>query len=111
MKKQILLTTDTLKKTVQDKKVDYDTAWKDVIEDLFKLFLLEFCPEIYQDIDFRKKPVSLSKELRRIIKDNKIGRRFADVLVKVHLKDGSIRCLFIHIEVQGRPDKTLPPRM
>jgi len=111
MKKQILLTTDTLKKTAKDKKVDYDTAWKDVIEDLFKLFLLEFYQEIYQDIDFRKKPVFLSKELRRIIKDNKIGKRFADVLVKVHLKDGSIRCLFIHIEVQGKPDKTLPERM
>ncbi len=35
---------------------------------------------------------------------NNVGKRLADVLVRVYLKDGSKRCLgiFIHIEVQGR---------
>jgi hypothetical protein len=92
-------------------KVDYDSAWKDIIEDLFSQFLEFFFPEIHKDIDFSKKCEFLSKELRKIVKDNKIGQRFADVLVKVHLKDGSIRCLFIHIEVQGYPDDDFPERM
>ncbi len=111
MKKQKLPTTDMIEKTIEDENVNYDTAWKDVIEDLFKLFLEYFYPAIAQEIDFRIKPVYLSQELRRIIKDNQIGKRYADVLVKVQLKDGAIGCLFIHIEVQGSPDKTLPLRM
>ncbi len=92
-------------------KVDRDSAWKDVVEDLFSQFLEFFFPEIHKDIDFSMKWEFLSKELRKIVKDNKIGQRFADVLVKVHLKDGSIRCLFIHIEVQGYPDDDFPERM
>jgi len=49
--------------------------------------------------------------LRKIFKDSKVGKRFADVLVKVHLKDGSTQCIFIHIEVQGTPDPGLPERI
>lgn len=92
-------------------KVDCDSVWKDLIEELFSQFLEFFFPEIHKDIDFSKKCEFLSKELRKIVKDNKVGQRFADVLVKVHLKDGSIRCLFIHIEVQGYPDDDFPERM
>jgi hypothetical protein len=43
----------------------------------------------------------LNNELRKMFKSGKVGKRFADVLVKVHLKDGSTQCIFIHIEVKG----------
>ena len=92
-------------------KVDYDSAWKDVIEELFKWFLEFFFPDIHQDIDFSKKPQFLSNELRKMFKGSKVGKRFADVLVKVYLKDGSTQCIFIHIEVQGTPDEGLPERI
>jgi len=92
-------------------KVDYDSAWKDVIEQLFKSFLEFFFLVIYRDIDFSKKPQFLSQELRKLFKGSKVGKRYADVLVKVHLKDGSVRCIFIHIEVQGSSDDDLPERI
>jgi hypothetical protein len=92
-------------------KVDYDSAWKDLIEELFKWFLEFFFPDIYQDIDFNKKPQFLSNELRKMFKSSKVGKRFADVLVRVYLKDGSTQCIFIHIEVQGTPDPGLPERI
>jgi hypothetical protein len=54
----------------------------------------------------------LSQELRHIFPNGKFGKRFADEVVRVHLKDGSVKCLaiFIHIEVQGKKDKYFPER-
>jgi hypothetical protein len=42
-----------------------------------------------------------------------VGKRLADVLVKVHLKDGTEKCIciFIHIEVQGQPETNFMERM
>jgi len=82
---------------------EYDSAWKDLIEELFEAFLEFFFPDIHKDIDFSKKPVFLSKELRTIKPYGNVGKRYADELVKVYLRDGSVACIcvFIHIEVQG----------
>jgi len=86
----------------------YDSAWKEIIKQLFKDFLEFFYPRIYRAIDFSKEIQFLDKELKEIDPGNKQGEREADILVKVHLKDGSIKyiCIIIHIEVQGqqRPD-------
>jgi hypothetical protein len=96
----------TKKKTI--KPPDYDSAWKDVIEEHLEPFLAFFFPHIHADIDFSRSPEILSNELRRIVPSGKVGKRRADVLVKVFLKDGSQRCIcvFIHVEVQGtrKPD-------
>jgi plasmid maintenance system killer protein len=105
------MTTKTRKAGNTSQNIDYDTAWKDIIEGLFKDFLDFFFPEISIEIDFHKKPQFLSRELRKMFKDGNIGKRYADVLVKVWLKNGTVRCLFIHIEVQGEPDNTLPERV
>lgn len=90
-----------------------DAAWKDVIEAHFEDFLAFFYPDIHTDIDFSKKPEILSKELRKIAPDNKVGKRYADVLIKVYLKDGSQKCicLFIHVEVQGTKDPEFTVRL
>jgi hypothetical protein len=95
-------------KKKSSKPPDYDSAWKDVIEEHFEPFLEFFYPHIHKDIDFSRSPEILSNELRRIVPSGKVGKRRADVLVKVFLKDGSQRCIcvFIHVEVQGtrKPD-------
>ncbi len=92
----------------QDEKEDekareYDSAWKEVIEEHFESFLEFFFPEIHKDIEFSKGFEFLSKELRNISPDGNVGKRFADELIKVHLKNGGVKyiCIFIHIEVQG----------
>lgn len=84
-------------------KLEYDSAWKNIMEEHFESFLEFFFEEIHRDIDFSKGYEFLSQELRKITQGSKVGKRIADVLVKVYLKDGSQKyiCIFIHIEVQG----------
>jgi predicted transposase/invertase (TIGR01784 family) len=93
------------------KSTKYDSAWKDMIENLFEDFLLFFFPDVYNDIDFTKGYEFLNNELRTIVKDNEIGKRFADELVKVYLKDGSEKWLLIHIEVQGYREEKFKERI
>ena len=95
------------------KKSKYDSAWKLVIRQLFKDFLEFFFPDIYNAVDFTKEIVFLDKELNEIDPDSNQGDRVADVLVKVHLKDGSTKyiCIVIHIEVQGDPRPHFMERM
>jgi hypothetical protein len=97
----------------EQKIPDYDSAWKEVIEKHFELFLKFFFPDIHQDIDFSKKPEILSKELRKIATDSKVGKRYSDVLMKVYFKDGSTKsfCIFIHVEVQGTRDSHFMERI
>ncbi|MCP4220281.1 MAG: hypothetical protein GY765_36960 [bacterium] len=85
------------------KRSEYDSAWKDVIEEHFEAFLEFFFPAVHRDIDFFKGYVFLDKELRKIQPDGNTGNRYADELVKVYLKNGTVGCIciFIHIEVQG----------
>ncbi len=73
--------------------------------------MYSFFPNIHKDIDFSKGYEFLEKELQKIIKTSKTGRRYADKLVKVFLKNGSERWLLIHIEIQGYKEKKFPERM
>ena len=88
-----------------------DSAWKEAIETYFPDFIKFFFPNIAKDIDFEKGYEFLNKELERIVQDAEIGKRLADVLVKVYLEDGSERWLLIHIEVQGYFEKEFAKRM
>jgi len=98
----------TKKKT----SADFDAAWKEVVEVMFEPFLEFLFPQIHKDIDFSKKYEFLNKELRKISPDSKTGKRFADVLVKVHLKDSEKPAvLLIHIEIQGYKDPGFMERM
>jgi hypothetical protein len=91
--------------------MEQDSPWKDVVEDLFEAFLFFFFPNIHKEIDFSKGYLFLDKELQKIIKSSKTGKRYADKLVKVYLLDGSEKWLLIHIEIQGYEEKEFPERM
>ncbi|MGE5343188.1 MAG: transposase [Candidatus Omnitrophota bacterium] len=97
----------------QSERREYDSAWKEILEEHFETFLEFFFEDIHRDIDFSKGYESLSKELIPIARGHKLGKRLADVLIKVHLKDGSDKffCVFIHIEVQGKKDPNLMVRI
>ncbi len=88
-------------------KTDLDSAWKDVIDGLFEPFTEFFFPKIHRDIDFSKGIETLDPKSTGISPYGNVGKRYADELVKVHLKDGSqvCVCVFIHIEVQGSREK------
>jgi hypothetical protein len=51
------------------------------------------------------------KELQKVVHDSATGKRLADKLVKVWLASGMEAWLLIHVEVQGRPEKSSARRM
>jgi hypothetical protein len=91
--------------------MEHDNPWKEAVEDLFDDFLFFFFPEIHRDVDFSKGYQFLEKELHKIIKSSKTGKRYGDKLVKVFLADGSEKWLLIHIEIQGYKQENFPERM
>ena len=92
-------------------RADYDSPWKEILEQFLPEFLEFFFPAIKSDIDWSKTPEFLDKELQRLLRDAEIGRRFADKLVKVWLNDGSEAWILIHIEVQNEVDTDFERRM
>jgi hypothetical protein len=90
---------------------EYDSPWKQALQ-VFLGDFLEFCfPDIAADIDWPRGYESLDKELHKIARRAKVGKRLADKLFKVWLKDGGERWLLIHIEVQGEYDADFERRM
>lgn len=53
----------------------------------------------------------LQAELPQLAPEHAAGRRTVDKLFKVRLKDGQDRLLYVHLEVQARPDAAFPARM
>ncbi len=88
-----------------------DSVWKEVIEHYFRDCMAFFFPEIERDIDWHKGYEFLDKELEKIVRDSKLGKRLADKLVKVFLQNGDETWLLIHIEVQGSPEDNFAERV
>ena len=96
---------------VPSARTDFDSPWKEAIEQYFQDFLAFFFPVMHAGIDWTKGYEFLDKELERVVHDAMLGRRYADKLVKVFLPDGHETWLLIHIEVQGYPDPGFRQRM
>ncbi len=90
---------------------DFDSPWKEAIERFLEQFLAFFFPHVVAAIDWSRGYQSLDKELNQIVRNAKIGKRFADKLFKVWRKNGKEAWLLIHIEVQGRREKRFSERM
>lgn len=93
------------------KQVDQDGLWKKIIGELFDDFLLFFTPELYEQINFKQEPIFLDKELFQEVVDEKKGRRYADRLAKVQLKNGQEKWILIHVEVQSSNENEFSKRM
>jgi len=90
---------------------EIDSPWKDMIGIFFNEFMEFFAPEIARDIDWGKAPIFLDKELSKIMKGAKTGKRFVDKLVQVIKCSGEERLVLFHVEVQGQKQSILPDRM
>ena len=90
---------------------DYDTPWKDVLEAYFKEFLEFFFPDAARDVDWGRGYRFLDKELRQVVRDAELGKRFADKLIQIWRKEGGEVWLLIHIEVQDYEEKGFAKRM
>ncbi|NER20851.1 MAG: hypothetical protein F6J96_09095 [Symploca sp. SIO1C2] len=69
---------------------NYDTTWKEALQQYFESFLSFFFPKVHPLIDGPQPPESLDKELEQILRQADSGERIADKLFKVWLLDGKI---------------------
>ena len=95
----------------QRRSEDQDSPWKDALERFLKHCLQLLFPLVHDGIDWRRGYQSLDKEFQQIAHDAPTGRRLADKLFRVWLKDGRQFWLLIHLEVQGHKDATFGERM
>src|SRR5688572_14303528 len=90
---------------------EYDSPWKEALQVYLSYFLAFFFPDIHADIDWSRGYHALDKEFHKIARKAKAGKRIADKLFKVWLKDGTEHWLLIHVEIQGDYEKAFPERM
>jgi hypothetical protein len=90
---------------------DYDSPWKDVLERYFPAFLAFFFPEAHADIDWTRGYRFLDKELQKVTRDARLGRRWADTLAQVTTRDGTEDWLLTHVEIQGQRERDFAQRM
>ena len=90
---------------------DFDTPWKEIIEQYFPEFVGFFFPKAFLDIDWEKGYEFLDKELQKIAKDAETGRKYVDKLVKVWLKNGEDVWAVIHADIQIEGEKDFSERM
>ena len=90
---------------------DYDSPWKDALEHAFPEFMAFYFPEAHAQIDWSQGHEFKNTELRQVVREAELGRRYADALVQVTLASGEERWITIHIEVQGQRDAGFAQRM
>ena len=90
---------------------DYDSPWKEILEQYFEDFMRFFFPVPAREIDWSKGYAFLDKELQKIIRNAELGRRFADKLAKVWRKNGEEAWVLIHVEIQGHFESDFAKRL
>lgn len=90
---------------------DYDNPWKDALDRWFAEFVAFFFPAVHNRIDWTRRWQSLDAEFRQVVRDAELGKRLADKLVNVWLRDGSEATLLIHVEVQAWTQSDFARRM
>ena len=90
---------------------EYDPPWKEMLRNYFAAAMAFFFPDVWDDIDWSRSYELLDKELHKIMRDAGVGKRIADLLVKVRLKSGEEQYVLEHVEVQGQPEPDFAERM
>jgi hypothetical protein len=90
---------------------DYDSPWKEALALYFPWFMAFFFPQAYEEIDWSRSYEVLDKELQQVTREAEQGRRVADMLFKVWLKDGQEEWVLVHVEVQSQFETEFPRRM
>ena len=90
---------------------EYDASWKHALEHYLKPFLALLFPTVHDAIDWHRPPEFQVRELARLTRKARRGRRYVDFLVKVWLRTGVECRLLLHIEVQSQRDDGLPERV
>ena len=94
---------------------DFDSPWKEALTKYLPRFFEFFFPEIFEDVDWRKKPRFLDKELQAIAttraNNPRGGARVVDSLLELSRKSGGKSWVLVHIEVQAQKVSDFEKRM
>src|ERR671924_2154175 len=90
---------------------DFDSPWKEILDEYFESFVAFFFPQAHADINWSRGHEMLDKELQQIMPEAELGRRWADVLVKVWRRNGHEVWVLVHVEVQSYEEAEFPKRM
>jgi predicted transposase/invertase (TIGR01784 family) len=90
-----------------------DELLKAIFEDNFPDFLRFMYPDADATFDLGRGLTFMDKELLEIIpyRERKKGKRVADLLVKVYLKDGSEKWILVNTEIEGGHDSDFSHRI
>jgi hypothetical protein len=90
---------------------EYDNPWKEAISIYFQPFIELLFPDVNAIVDWTREYEFLDTVLQQVTRDDEIGERTADKLVKVWLKDGTETWILIHVEVQSQYQANFAERM
>ncbi|MEO1433086.1 MAG: transposase [Cyanobacteria bacterium J06633_8] len=96
---------------MSETQANYDSPWKEALEEYFEAFLAFFFPTAHREIDWERGYEFLEQELLQIVGEAEIGKRFVDKLVKVWKQNGEETWVLIHIEIQSQVDNEFTKRM
>jgi predicted transposase/invertase (TIGR01784 family) len=96
---------------MNEPQTEFDTPWKDILQQYFADFMLFFFPEAYAEIDWSRGFEFLDNELQQVVRDAELGRRLVDKLVKIYRLDGEEAWVLIHVEVQSQEESDFAERM
>jgi hypothetical protein len=96
---------------VSQPSTQFDSPWKDVVETYLPEFIAFFFPQAYNAIDWTKGFEFLDQELRQVVRDAQLGKRFVDKLVKLYLHGGEEVWILVHIEVQSQYEAQFAQRV
>ncbi len=89
----------------------YDSPWKEALEEYFEESMAFFFPTIHADIDWTKKYEFLDKELEKIVRQAVVTEQHVDKLVQVYRLSGEQTWVLIHIDVQSQHETLFAKRM
>jgi len=91
--------------------IDFDSPWKEALEEYLEDFFALFFPAIHAAIDWARGVTFLDKELQQVARDADVGRQTVDKLVQVWRRDGVDAWVLAHIEVQSQEEAVFAQRM
>jgi hypothetical protein len=81
------------------------------LEEFFEPCFEFFFPEAHAAIDWARGVEFLDQEMQQIVADAELGKRLADKLAKVWLRDGTELRVIVHVEVQGERQRIFEERI
>ena len=101
----------THQRTVNNPQTEFDTPWKDILQQYFEDFILFFFPQAHGEIDWTRGREFLDNELQQVVRDAELGRRLVDKLVKIYRTGGEEAWVLIHVEIQSQEESDFAERM